>query len=418
MIKLKNILFVLMLLFSASVCYVDASTIKNFISVNSAGGKASGNGSLNTISVGQAVVASEETKDTIFRAGFLSAVKAPKADEITFSSFNYTKTENNISTVTIQVNTTTGAINKLLYRINGKDDDPDKFYEYKELISSGVNNCIINSSKTIGNGQEINVSTVIAFNSNFEESKIQFYAQYYVEEAGAYSSKESTQFTVYTTKISTDTFEIISPDKTMGTAALDPLIETTPISLTEVSSITFSLNNSSVTISTSVLMDNGIIDVDTYKIKCNYSKLAKITDKDITNNLPPSLLANAKYTLEISLSDVNLSDSVEFKVIGTGVADIYIYPSPFKPKQQNTTIQFLLAYDSDVTINLYDKAGKIVCQLIKNEHYGAGINKVEWDGRNYAGQTLAVGAYICEVIAKSTTGNGEHRRYTALAIGK
>lgn len=418
MIKLKNILFILTVLFIASLCYADNNDIKNFISVNSAGGKASGNGSLNTISIGQTIVASEETKDTIFRAGFLSAVRAPQAEEIAFSSFSYTKTENNISTVTIQVNTTTGTISKLLYKINGREDDPDKFYEYKELISSsGVNNCIINSSKTIGNGQEINISTVIAFNSKFEEQKIQFYAQY-ITGGGAYSSKESNQFTVITTKIDTDTFKIISPDKVMGTATSDPLIETTPISLTEVSSITFSLNNSSVTISTSVLMDNGIIDADTYKIKCNYSKLAKITGEDITNNLPPSLLVNAKYTLEISLSDVNLSDSVEFKVIGTGVADIYIYPSPFKPKQQNTTIQFLLAYDSNVTINLYDKAGKIVCQLIKDEHYKAGTNKVEWNGRNYAGQTLAVGAYICEIIAKSTTGNGEHRRYTALAIGK
>jgi flagellar hook assembly protein FlgD len=69
-----------------------------------------------------------------------------------------------------------------------------------------------------------------------------------------------------------------------------------------------------------------------------------------------------------------------------------------------------LAKDSRVTIKLYDKAGKIVCKLIQSEPRSAGTNEEEWDGRNYAGETLATGAYIVEIIA-----NGD-RRYTALAI--
>jgi len=70
----------------------------------------------------------------------------------------------------------------------------------------------------------------------------------------------------------------------------------------------------------------------------------------------------------------------------------------------------LLAKDSRVTIRLYDKAGKVVCKLIQSEPRSAGTNEEEWDGRNYAGETLATGAYIVEIIA-----NGD-RRYTALAI--
>ena len=69
-----------------------------------------------------------------------------------------------------------------------------------------------------------------------------------------------------------------------------------------------------------------------------------------------------------------------------------------------------MAKDSNVTIKIYDKAGKIVSKIIQSEFRPAGTNEEEWDGRNYAGSTLATGAYIVEIIA-----NGD-RRYTALAI--
>ena len=44
----------------------------------------------------------------------------------------------------------------------------------------------------------------------------------------------------------------------------------------------------------------------------------------------------------------------------------------------------------------------------------AGTNEEEWDGKNYAGEILATGPYICEIITKGA--DGEARRYTALAI--
>ncbi|MDD2524649.1 MAG: FlgD immunoglobulin-like domain containing protein [Endomicrobiaceae bacterium] len=92
------------------------------------------------------------------------------------------------------------------------------------------------------------------------------------------------------------------------------------------------------------------------------------------------------------------------------------YPSPFNPKREKIKIRYLLANESRVTIKLYNKAGKIVKNLVQSSYdYGkAGTNEIEWDGRNYAGETLATGVYICEIIANSS--DGEHRRYTALAI--
>ena len=396
MIKLKNILIILTVLFIASLGYAD----KNFISVNSAGGKASGNSSLNTISVGQTAVATKETKDTIFRAGFLSSVSTPQSSSITFTNNTEQKTfESNIVPVNVEIKTSTGEITKLLYRI--AEGENGKFEEYKPV-------------KDFTKAATVDFKQSIPFNSSQSQHRIQFYAQAQYENnenEEKFFSRESNEFIIWTKIVSSDTFKIISPDATMGTAAFDPLIETTAIPIDLISTVTISLVDiGEVSLSTSVLVDKGFVDPATCCLKCNYSDLSTMSGEDISNDLPANLSVNKQYTLKISLFDKDTEagnetwDQVTFKVIGTGVADIYIYPSPFKPKQQNTTIKFILAYDSNVTINLYDKAGKIVCRLIRNENFKAGINKVEWNGRNYAGETLAVGAYICEIIAKPIGG--------------
>ena len=171
MIKIKNILIILTVLFIASVCY---AVTKNFVSINTAGGKASGNGSLNTISIGQAIVASEETKDTIFRAGFLSAVRVPQSDKITFTNNTEQKTfESNVVPVKVEIKTSTGNITKLLYRI--AEGENGTFGNY--------NNVSIDPASVINFDQEI------TFNSSQNQHRIQFYAQY-TNESG-YSSRES-----------------------------------------------------------------------------------------------------------------------------------------------------------------------------------------------------------------------------------
>ena len=117
-----------------------------------------------------------------------------------------------------------------------------------------------------------------------------------------------------------------------------------------------------------------------------------------------------EYRIEIEFSAIYDSISLEFKAISGGVANILTYPSPFNPNKEKIKIRYLLAKTSNVTIRLYDKAGKVVCKLVDGEERSAGTNEEEWDGRNYAGETLATGAYIVEIIA------GSDRRYTALAI--
>ena len=90
------------------------------------------------------------------------------------------------------------------------------------------------------------------------------------------------------------------------------------------------------------------------------------------------------------------------------------YPCPFDPKE-GTTIRYVLAKDSKVTINIYNMAGRLVKTVIMNEERGAGEHTQDkWFGDNYVREELANGIYFCEIIAEDD--DGEHRYYQSLAI--
>ena len=219
-----------------------------------------------------------------------------------------------------------------------------------------------------------------------------------------------------------DTIKFTSPDPLTNLASIDPLVETTEysINLTTVTITLYKGNNAvsgtkiySIWLSSTTNEIYKMYDTKAGKISYTHSNFIKIYNEQKGTSLPATLTQNATYTLEIRKSETE-KDTVTFKALSGGVADILTYPSPFNPNKEKIKIRYLLAKDSRVKIRLYDKAGKIVCKLIDNVSQRAGTNEVEWDGRNYAGDTLATGAYIVEIIAKAS--DGEHRRYTALAI--
>jgi hypothetical protein len=123
------------------------------------------------------------------------------------------------------------------------------------------------------------------------------------------------------------------------------------------------------------------------------------------------------YTLTISATDTlggNSTKTQTFTVKGGAIADLVPYPSPFDPARGPVKLNYTLSRRADVTVNIYNMGRKLVKNIIDNQARGAGTFEETWDGTNYAGDTMANGVYFCEVIAKDS--EGEHRRYTALAI--
>jgi hypothetical protein len=72
------------------------------------------------------------------------------------------------------------------------------------------------------------------------------------------------------------------------------------------------------------------------------------------------------------------------------------FPNPFNP---TTTIKFGLRSKSNVSIKIYDVAGRLVKTLV-NEMRDAGRHEVTWDGTNNHNSTVASGVYFYKMNTK------------------
>jgi hypothetical protein len=73
------------------------------------------------------------------------------------------------------------------------------------------------------------------------------------------------------------------------------------------------------------------------------------------------------------------------------------FPNPFNPQ---TTLAYSVKDASDVSLVIYDVAGRRVRELV-NEHRKAGVYKVVWDGRDGKGTQVASGVYFYKLAAGS-----------------
>ena len=92
----------------------------------------------------------------------------------------------------------------------------------------------------------------------------------------------------------------------------------------------------------------------------------------------------------------------------TGVPDVPViqrvalnqnHPNPFNP---STRIRFELPRETDVTLRVYDLAGKLVRELLAGERMPSGVHEVTWNGRDNAGREQATGFYLYRMEAGGT----------------
>lgn len=398
--------FIILFVFVVSFIYAEHNSVSLVSVLNGSSTKVDQNLS-SSFFVGQAIVfETKGTKDLIATSGFASTILKVNSHNITFINQTEDKVFENIKIpVKIEIKTAIGKITKVRYKISqgGEENWEDEI------------DCYEGSEMTVSSTFEF--SKDILFTKGKSENYIKVYAQY--TDGTEYGSSWSPAYTI---KINnSDEIEFISPDRLTKLSSLNPKIQTNEFSLT-LSTVTVSFFEGNFDISGTKLYEI-YLDTETNKTYKMYNEslgkisyfnsevIKKYNEKEGTT-IPETLKDNQEYTLKIESNKG--TDTVTFKAIGGGVADILPYPSPFNPNKEKVKIRYLIAEDSRVTIKLYDKAGKIVCKLIQSEHRNAGTNEEEWDGKNYAGEKLATGAYIVEIVAKSSS--GEDRRYTALAI--
>ncbi|MDR1474359.1 MAG: hypothetical protein LBS38_01545 [Endomicrobium sp.] len=133
-----------------------------------------------------------------------------------------------------------------------------------------------------------------------------------------------------------------------------------------------------------------------------------------------SLRDKEQYTLSVGFTDNKGNfvgpQVVTFSVDNDPIAQLLPYPSPYNPNSgKPMKIKYILAEAASVTINIYDRAGKFISKVTDKSSGTEGANYAQWNARSYAGDSLANGIYICEIIAN----NGkENRRYRSFAILK
>ena len=71
------------------------------------------------------------------------------------------------------------------------------------------------------------------------------------------------------------------------------------------------------------------------------------------------------------------------------------YPNPFN---NTTSIQYWLDFPSNINISVFNIRGQRVTTLV-NEPQPRGQHEVEWGGRNMAGNPVATGVYLCQLVA-------------------
>ncbi len=69
------------------------------------------------------------------------------------------------------------------------------------------------------------------------------------------------------------------------------------------------------------------------------------------------------------------------------------YPNPFNPA---TTIEYVVATKSLVTISIFDVRGRKLRSLVR-ENQSPGRHKAVWDGRDDRGRQVSSGLYLCRM---------------------
>jgi len=70
------------------------------------------------------------------------------------------------------------------------------------------------------------------------------------------------------------------------------------------------------------------------------------------------------------------------------------YPNPFNA---TCKIELSIPTAEPVTLAIYDLAGRKV-RVLANERLDPGVHQVSWDGRDYAGRTVASGTYVLNLV--------------------
>jgi ligand-binding sensor domain-containing protein len=93
----------------------------------------------------------------------------------------------------------------------------------------------------------------------------------------------------------------------------------------------------------------------------------------------------------------------ELTAASKALSALSITPRVFSPRggfaARSVSIGFTLGLPGDVTVRIYNRAGRLVSEVVSGEKFGAGANLVQWNGRGRNGEIVDDGVYMVTVEA-------------------
>ncbi|MGM0609065.1 MAG: FlgD immunoglobulin-like domain containing protein [Candidatus Muiribacteriota bacterium] len=101
-----------------------------------------------------------------------------------------------------------------------------------------------------------------------------------------------------------------------------------------------------------------------------------------------------------------------------GVENIVVSPNPFAPAgnvdKEVVTLKFELKNDSEVTLLVFDRTGLKIRELTYHQSMNAGINTVEWDGRDESENVVPTGIYVFHLTVRDENGRVDRKSGTII----
>ncbi|MBN1823672.1 MAG: hypothetical protein JW803_05070 [Endomicrobiales bacterium] len=392
------VLFAAVFVFSAGA---SSGTVQPFYSSSNGYGKGSSSSYGNTSNVGQLAGDSLSLNYRSY-GGYLASQVVVIDFSMTFfdespAASEWQETTDVTARVTVYVSTG-NTIASVKYRISNSGPDESSFFAWQ---SDAVVDTVIDATKT-----RYRVSIPNSAGQSLAEGENN-YIQWQVTN-NANSKAQSGIYRIRVRSNDAPSITITQPDAKSNFTSMSPRVEATITDEhggVDAGSIGVGISRSNGT-SVASLNSSGvpsIFDASTGKLSCTFTGV--------------SLTADASYTLTVTASDTkgrSSSSTMTFIPKSGAIADLVPYPSPFDPKAEPIKIRYVLTKRSDVSIRIYDMSGRLVRSIVDNDVREAGLSEDEWRGINYAGEDMANGVYLCELVAKDE--DGEHRSHTALAI--
>ncbi|MCL2335198.1 MAG: hypothetical protein FWC57_03945 [Endomicrobia bacterium] len=355
----------------------------------------------NSSSVNDGIVVSQRGMDFNFVTGHLAAIKVINPN-IVFYAFSSTE---NVTSATmdvgITVQTSSGNIRTVGYKISQTPptDETGPFTFIYTAVPASTNTVSVSTTIIYSTFTDTNGHIQVQTGTNY----IQWFAQSDSNPIGNTATFQVTVTAIQNKIIISqpNVSALPSPHITAG------IVSPSTFTASDINIYMLDkVSGSTVSYTTGNLLGNGV--------SVSSDHLSAVIDYKYNG----VLISGKEYILMIAVHSPGdpryLYSTSIFTVSSDPIPVLIPYPSPYNPKNGLLTIKYVLSEPSYVTINIYDRAGRIVKKLVSEQYRRAGVNDTDkWDSRSYSGDSLASGVYICEIIAK---GSKENRRYVSFAI--